>query len=38
MPQIRITETQWKRLNARKDPGDDFADVVDRLLEGDDDG
>lgn len=31
--QIRVSEQNWKRLNAMKDPGDSFDDVVGRLLE-----
>lgn len=37
MPQIRITEEQWRELSARKYPGDDFKDVVGRLLNGEED-
>lgn len=30
---VRVSEENWRRLNARKEPGDDFDDVVTRLLE-----
>jgi len=30
--QIRVTEHNWKKLNARKDPGDSFNDVITDLL------
>lgn len=29
---IRVTPETWQRLNARKEPGDTFNDVVERLL------
>lgn len=32
-PKIRVTDETWKRLNARKDPGDTFDDVLNELLE-----
>jgi len=31
---IRISEETWRRLNARKRPGDTFEDVVSRLTDG----
>ena len=31
--QIRVSPENWKRLNALKEPGDTFNDVIDRLLE-----
>lgn len=30
---VEITRETWRRLNARKEPGDTFDDVVRRLLE-----
>jgi predicted CopG family antitoxin len=30
---IRVTEETWKELNRRKEPGDSFEDVLERLLE-----
>lgn len=30
---IQISDEAWKRLNSRKEPGDGFADVVDRVLD-----
>lgn len=30
---IRVTEETWKRLNARKGPGDSFDDVINDLLD-----
>lgn len=30
---IKVSEENWKRLNAMKDPGDTFDDVVGRLLD-----
>jgi len=30
--QIRVTEQQWKYLNAMKEPGESFADVIGRLI------
>lgn len=30
---VNVTERTWRRLNARKRPGESFDDVVDRLLE-----
>lgn len=30
---IQIETTTWKRLNMRKEPGDTFDDVVNRLLD-----
>jgi len=36
---IRVQESTWSRLNARKRPGDSFDDVIVRLLdEAEDDG
>jgi predicted CopG family antitoxin len=32
--QIRVSEKNWQRLNSRKNPGDDFNDVIERLLDG----
>lgn len=32
MAQIRLSEETWRRLNARKDPGDSFDDIVQELL------
>ena len=29
---IEIRKDQWKELNARKEPGESFKDVIDRLL------
>jgi hypothetical protein len=29
---IRVSQETWRRLNARKQPGDTFDDVVSRLL------
>lgn len=29
---ITIEKTTWKRLNSRKEPGESFEDVVERLL------
>lgn len=31
---IEISRSNWQKLNARKEPGDSFNDVVGRLLEG----
>lgn len=36
MTTITIGEETWKRLSARKSPGDSFDDVVTRLLDQDD--
>lgn len=30
---IRISRETWKRLNARKEPGDSFDEVIERLIE-----
>jgi len=30
---IKVETDNWRRLNARKEPGDDFDDVVSRLLD-----
>lgn len=35
-PKIRVSKDNWERLNARKQPGDSFDDVVERLLDADD--
>ena len=32
-PVLKVSEETWRRLNARKKPGDTFEDVVQRLLE-----
>gem|GEM_PF-4515806 len=32
-PRIRVDATTWRRLNALKQPGDDFDDVVSELLD-----
>ena len=32
---IRVSTKTWQRLNARKEPADDFNDVIERLLERD---
>ncbi|QRY26389.1 antitoxin VapB family protein [Halobacterium sp. BOL4-2] len=29
---IRVTDDTWKQLNNRKEPGDSFNDVIQRLL------
>jgi predicted CopG family antitoxin len=29
---VNVTERTWRRLNARKRPGESFDDVVDRLI------
>jgi predicted CopG family antitoxin len=29
---IRVDDDTWQRLNARKQPGDSFNDVLERLL------
>jgi predicted CopG family antitoxin len=29
---VTVTERTWRRLNARKRPGESFDDVVDRLI------
>jgi len=34
---IRVATSTWQSLNARKAPGDDFNDVVTRLLDRDPD-
>lgn len=33
---IRLDRETWKRLNQQKEPGESFADVVNRLLDGSD--
>jgi len=30
---IRVSPENWRRLNAMKEPGDTFNDVVDRLFD-----
>ncbi len=30
---IRVTAETWRQLNRRKQPGDSFEDVIQRLLE-----
>jgi len=36
---IRVTAETWRQLNRRKQPGDSFEDVIQRLLaEGEDEG
>ena len=30
---VRVTEETWKRLNARKGPGDSFEDVIRTMLD-----
>ena len=30
---IRVTKETWKELNRRKEPGDSFDDVLQRLIE-----
>ena len=32
---IEIRDDQWKKLNALKEPGESFKDVIDRLLTAD---
>jgi predicted CopG family antitoxin len=34
---VRVSKETWRRLNARKEPGDSFDDVLDRLLARNDD-
>jgi len=34
---VRVSKETWRRLNARKEPGDSFDDVLDRLLARHDD-
>jgi len=34
---VRVSKETWRRLNARKEPGDSFDDVLDRLLSRHDD-
>jgi len=29
---VRVSKQTWQRLNAQKEPGDSFDDVLDRLL------
>jgi len=29
---VRVSKETWQRLNAQKEPGDSFDDVLDRLL------
>ena len=31
---MEVSDENWRRLNARKRPGDSFNDVLDRLLDG----
>lgn len=31
--QIKVSERNWKALNAMKDPGESFDDVVGRLVD-----
>jgi len=35
---IRVTEDTWVELNKRKQPGDSFEDVINRLLREDEEG
>jgi len=35
---IRVTDETWSELNKRKQPGDSFDDVIQRLLEETDEG
>jgi len=35
---IRVTEETWKELNSRKEPGDSFEDVIQRLVKEDEEG
>ena len=35
---IEVKDETWKQLNMRKDRGDSFDDVIQRLLENDEDG
>jgi len=30
---VKVSDEHWKELNARKEPGDSFDDVIGRLLE-----
>lgn len=32
-PRLNVSAETWRRLNARKEPGDTFEDVIERLLE-----
>lgn len=32
-PAVKVSEETWRKLNSRKEPGDTFDDVVQRLLE-----
>jgi len=34
---IRVTEETWRELDVRKQPGDSFDDVLQRLLDDDTD-
>jgi len=34
---IRVTAETWRQLNRRKQPGDSFEDVIQRLLAEDED-
>lgn len=31
---VKVSEETWRRLNARKAPGDSFEDVIQELLDG----
>ncbi|PSQ19576.1 hypothetical protein BRD00_01560 [Halobacteriales archaeon QS_8_69_26] len=31
---IQVSSDTWRELNSRKEPGDSFDDVIQRLLEG----
>jgi predicted CopG family antitoxin len=31
--QVKVDEDTWRRLNARKRPGDSFEDVIERMLD-----
>lgn len=35
---VRVYEDTWKRLNAMKEPGDTFNDVITRLLDRKEEG
>lgn len=30
---VRISRDTWRRLNRRREPGDSFEDVIDRVLD-----
>ncbi len=32
MPNISISQTQWKKLNSMKEPGETFADILNKFL------